>query len=85
MKHLILSSIILSLAGCAVVPSSNNRVIVYPAVRVSPTVDIVYMWDPVQYRYYYVDRRNSRHYMPHDWRHPHGHRPPGHNRWHDKK
>lgn len=83
---LIIGTVILS--GCVVAPtsapSSGTNVIVYPPVRVSPGVEIVYVWDPVQIRYYWVDRRDSRHYMPYDWKHPHGHRPPGHDHW-DKK
>jgi len=84
MKSLILAAIVVSLAGCAVsLPSPGNNVIVYPPVRVD-SVEIVYMWDPVRYQYYYVDKRDSRHYMQVDWKHPHGHKPPGHDYW-DKR
>jgi len=85
MKTLLFAAIIVSLSGCAVsLPSPGNNVIVYPAVRVEPSVEIVYMWDPIQYRYFWVDRRDSRHYMDYGWRHPHGHKPRGHDRW-DRK
>lgn len=85
MKNLVLAAIVMSLAGCAVsLPSPGSNVIVYPAVRVEPSVEVVYAWDPIQFRYFWVDRRDSRHYMPYGWRHPHGHRPPGHDHW-DKR
>lgn len=52
-----------ALAGCVAVPAD----VVYPSVRVQPSVEIVYQYDPIQYRYFWIDERQSRHYMPRDW------------------
>jgi hypothetical protein len=83
MKNLILSIAVLSLTGCVVAPRPyvGNDVVAYPPVQVAPSVEIMYLWDPIQFRYYHVDRYNSRHYMPHGWQHPRGYRPPGHDHW----
>ena len=82
MKNLVLVAAVISLTGCVVAPYNSDRdVVVYPAVRIEPSVEVVYMWDPIQYLFYYVDGRNSRHYMPYGWRHPHGHRPRGYDHW----
>lgn len=80
MKNLILPIVIVLLSGCVVAPvgHGSREVVVYPPVRISPDVEITYIWDPLQVRWYWVDRLNSRHYMDHDWKHPHGHR-------HDRK
>jgi len=83
MKNLVLAAIVISLAGCAVsLPSPSKNVIAYAPVIT--TTQVVYYWDPVQIRYFWIDDRNSRHYMPYDWKHPHGHKPLGYDHW-DKR
>jgi hypothetical protein len=77
MKYVILPAIVALLSGCVVTPVSgphSRDVIVYPPVRVEPSVEIVYIWDPVLVRWFWLDRVNSRHYMSPEWRHPHGYR-----------
>ena len=85
MKNLLLAAVIVSMAGCAVaIPEPSKNVIWYAPVQIAPTVQIVYYWDPLQLRYFWVDKRDSRHYMEYGWKHPHGHKPRGHDHW-DKK
>lgn len=74
MKRLLISAALFTLlAGCVVAPLPGDGEVV-----VRPSVEIVYVWDNVRLRYYYVER-GQRVYMPRDWydhRHPHG-GPPG--------
>ena len=55
------------LSACVVIPTQSGH------VEVRPQIEVVYIWDPVTVRYYYVHRGN-RHYMPREWRHPRYHR-----------
>jgi hypothetical protein len=77
MKKLLILGIVALLSACVVAPIPNGRVVI------QPSVEFVYIWDPIRIQYYYVDR-GHRHYQPHGWgnqRHPHG-GPPGHNKHH---
>lgn len=51
------------LSACIVAPGRTGQ------LEVRPHVEVVYVWDPITVRYYYV-YSGDRHYMPREWRHP---------------
>jgi len=83
MKKVIFAAMIVSLAGCAVaypVPQYQGYVVSDPFILAQHPRDVVYVWDPIRFLYYFVDHRHHKHYMPPHWRHHrHGHQ--GDPRW----
>jgi hypothetical protein len=62
---LLLASIAVLLAGCVVAPVPQGHVVI------QPSVEFVYIWDPIRAQYYYV-QRGYRYYRPRGWQYPHG-------------
>jgi hypothetical protein len=62
---LLLASIAVLLGGCVIAPIPGGH------ISVQPSVEFVYVWDPIRVQYYYVNR-GYRYYQPHGWEHPHG-------------